>query len=112
MANTHYLHPGEILKIDYLEGHGLSVKAAAEAMHMPRTRLNDIVRGKRGISADTALRLARFFGGRPNFWTDLQAHYDLAEAAAAVGKALKKIHPLQARASRVKLEVLRTQLNA
>jgi len=52
------LHPGAILKMDYLEGHGLSVKAAAEAMEIPRSRLNDIVRGKRGISADTALGAA------------------------------------------------------
>lgn len=96
MKHTHYLHPGEILKMDYLEGHGLSVKAAAEAMGIPRTRLNDIVRGKRGISADTALRLAKFFGGQAIFWTNLQAHYDLAEAETRVGKMLKKIHPVEA----------------
>ncbi|MGE4350718.1 MAG: HigA family addiction module antitoxin [Bdellovibrionales bacterium] len=94
MKHTHYVHPGEILKTDYLEGYGLSVKAAAEAMDIPRTRLNDIVLGRRGISADTALRLARLFGGEAIFWSNLQAHYDLAEAEAKIkaDKSFKKIH--------------------
>jgi addiction module HigA family antidote len=96
MKHTHYLHPGEILKTDYLDGHGMSVKAAAEAMHIPRSRLNDIVRGKRGITADTALHLAQFFGGNATFWTNLQSHYDLAEAQAVASKALKSIRPVEA----------------
>lgn len=82
MKHTHFSHPGEILKTEYLEGFGLSVKAAAEAMRIPRTRLNDIVLCRRGISADTALRLSKLFGGSAVFWTNLQAHYDLAEAEA------------------------------
>lgn len=94
--NTHYLHPGEILQLEYLEGSGLSVKAAAEAMGIPRTRLNDIVLGRRGISADTALRLAKLFGGEATFWTNLQSHYDLAEAKAKAGKSLGKIRPVPA----------------
>ena len=61
MPKTHFLHPGEILKLDYLEGHGISIAKAAAAMDITRARLNEIVRGRRSITADTALRLARFF---------------------------------------------------
>lgn len=95
MKHTHYAHPGAVLKVDYLDEHGLSVKAAAEAMRLPRTRLNDIVRGKRGVTASTALHLAQFFGGSPIFWMNLQSHYDLAEAQAVSGKALKAICPVE-----------------
>src|SRR5580700_12197167 len=95
MKKTHFLHPGEILKIEFLDEYDLSVKAASEAMHMPRSRLNDIVRGLRGITADTALRLSRYFGRSPQFWMDLQSHYDLAEAEAQakIVKTLRTIHP-------------------
>ncbi len=91
---THFLHPGEILKIDYLDGYHLSVAKAASAMGMTRTRLNEIVSGKRGITADTALRLARFFGGEAQFWLNLQTHYDLAEAEALAGTMLAGIKPV------------------
>src|SRR5579863_9927255 len=95
MKKTHYLHPGEILKIEFLDEYGLSVKAAAEAMRMPRSRLNDIVRGTRGITADTALRLSRYFGRSAQFWMDLQTHYDLVEAEAQkkTARTIKSIHP-------------------
>ena len=86
MADTHFLYPGEILKMDYLEGYDVSVGKAAAAMNMTRARLNEIVIGKRSITADTALRLARFFGGEPQFWLNLQTHYDLSRAGAAAGK--------------------------
>lgn len=97
MKHTHFLHPGEILKIDYLEGHQLSIKAAADAMKMPRTRLNDIVRGQRGITPDSALRLAKYFGGEAQFWLNLQSHYDLAEARATAKRlhSLDGIRPVQ-----------------
>ena len=96
MKHTHYLHPGEILKLDYLEGHQLSVAAAAQAMQMPRTRLNDIVRGRRSITPDSALRLAKFFGGSAQFWLNLQSHYDLAEAetSAKAANSLDAIRPI------------------
>src|ERR1700722_18163011 len=95
MAKTHFFHPGKILKIEFLDEYGLSVKAAAEAMRMPRSRLNDIVRGTRGITADTALRLSRYFGRSARFWMDLQSHYDLAEAEAQkkTVRTIKLIHP-------------------
>ena len=95
MTKTHFLHPGEIVKIDYLEEHGLTIAEASSAMGMTRARLNEIIRGKRSISADTALRLARFFGGEAVFWLNLQAHYDLAKVETATRKQLTKIRPIQ-----------------
>jgi addiction module HigA family antidote len=74
------VHPGEILRHDFLEAMGLSVYALAKALKVPRSRLNDIVLGRRVISADTALRLARYFGTTADFWVDLQARYDLEVA--------------------------------
>ncbi len=96
MAKTHFLHPGQILKVDYLEGHGFTIAMAATEMGMTRARLNEIVIGKRSITADTALRLAKFFGGEAQFWLNLQTHYDLAEAEAKAGKQLKKIRSIEA----------------
>ena len=70
-------HPGEILRDEFLEPMAVSVYALANAVKVSRSRLNDIVLGRRAISADTALRLARYFGTTPEFWINLQAHYDL-----------------------------------
>jgi antitoxin HigA-1 len=70
-------HPGEILREDFLEPMGISVYALANSIKVPRSRVNDIVRGRRAVTADTALRLARYFGTTPEFWINLQAHYDL-----------------------------------
>ena len=70
-------HPGEILRDEFLEPMAVSVYALANAVKVSRSRLNDIVLGRRAISADTALRLARYFGTTPEFWINLQSHYDL-----------------------------------
>ena len=96
MAKTHFSHPGGILKREFLDELNLSVSAAAQAMAMTRARLNEIVRGERAITADTALRLARFFGGSAQFWMNLQSHYDLAvaESVAKSTRSLSKIRPL------------------
>jgi addiction module HigA family antidote len=83
--------PGMLLKEEFLDGFGLSVGEAAAAMKMSRARLNEIVRGKRGITADTALRLGKFFGTSAQFWMNLQTHYDLAEASVGAKKKLKGI---------------------
>lgn len=72
------VHPGEILREDFLKPLGISVYALANAIKVPRSRINDIVLGRRAVSADTALRLARYFGTSAEFWINLQAHYDLA----------------------------------
>jgi addiction module HigA family antidote len=72
------IHPGEILREDYLLPLGLSVNALAKALHIPATRLHEIVKERRGISSDTALRLARYFGGDAQSWLNLQTAYDLS----------------------------------
>lgn len=71
------VHPGEILREDYLAPLGMSVNALATALRVPATRLHEIVNERRGISADTAARLARYFGGDAQSWLNLQATYDL-----------------------------------
>lgn len=74
------VHPGEILLHDFLEPLGLSQSALAEALGVTPMRVSQIVRGHRAITADTALRLARYFGTRPGWWLDLQTHFDLETA--------------------------------
>ena len=71
------MHPGEILLHDFLEPLGLSQRALAEALSVTPMRMSQIVRGQRAITADTALRLSRYFGTRPGWWLDLQTHFDL-----------------------------------
>ncbi len=74
------VHPGEILLHDFLEPLGLSQSALAEALGVTPMRVSQIVRGQRAITADTALRLSRYFGTRPGWWLDLQTHFDLETA--------------------------------
>ena len=81
------VHPGKILK-DELDARGLSINRLAIALRVPSGRLTYIVNGKRNISPDTALRLARYFGTSPAFWVNLQAHYDLAVAEKEFGRAI------------------------
>ncbi len=75
------VHPGEILLHDFMEPLHLSQYALAKALAVSPIRISQIVRGHRGITADTALRLSRYFGTRPGWWLDLQTHYDLETAA-------------------------------
>jgi len=70
------VHPGEILLHDFMEPMGVTQNRLAVTIGVPPRRINEIVQSKRGITADTALRLARFFGTTPDFWTSLQASYD------------------------------------
>lgn len=74
------VHPGEILREEYLVPLDMSVNALAKALHVPVTRMNEIARERRGISPDTALRLARYFGTSERFWLSLQMEFDLREA--------------------------------
>lgn len=85
------IHPGEILREDFLAPLGMSAHALALALHVPATRINDIVREKRGITADTALRLARYFGGDAQSWMNLQSAYDLKMEARHLGDELAYI---------------------
>lgn len=75
------IHPGEFLRDDFLAPLGLSANALAIALRVPVTRISEIVRERRGITADTALRLARYFGTTPDFWMKMQMAYDLAVAS-------------------------------
>ncbi len=89
------IHPGEILLEDYIKPMGVSVRALSLALHVPYSRLREIVDGKRGISADTALRLERYFGAEAHGWLALQAAYDLRMAEKQIAKIIaKEISPL------------------
>jgi antitoxin HigA-1 len=90
------IHPGEILLEEFLEPLGISQNAIARAAGVPPRRINEIVLGKRGITADTAIRLARVLGTTERFWLGLQNDYDLEEARRALGKAVNDIEPLAA----------------
>ncbi len=73
-------HPGEVLRQEYLVPLGLSARALAKALGVPPNRLTEIMRGTRDVTADTAIRLGRYFGTDPRFWLNLQAAYDLSKA--------------------------------
>lgn len=90
------IHPGEILREDYLIPLGMSANALAKAINVTPARINDIVRERRGITADTALRLTRYFGGDAQSWLNLQKTYELrlAEIESAE-KIQQEIHPYQ-----------------
>jgi len=84
------IHPGEILHEEFLKPMGLSQNRLALDIHVPAKRINEIVLGKRRITADTALRLARYFGNSPEFWLGLQTDYDLDITADSLGKRLDR----------------------
>lgn len=88
------IHPGEILKEEFLDEYGLSQYELAKRIAVPAPRINAIVLGKRAISADTALRLGRFFGNSPQFWLNLQNHYDLQIAERTLPEGLEHAVPL------------------
>ncbi|MBT6614371.1 MAG: HigA family addiction module antidote protein [Deltaproteobacteria bacterium] len=89
------LHPGEILNKEFLKPLDLSQNKLAMALHVPARRINEIVLGKRGITADTALRLARLFDMSPQFWLGLQMEYELDKAEDLIeAKIEKEIQPL------------------
>ena len=90
------IHPGEILLEEFLFPLGISQNALGRAMGVAPRRINEIVLGKRGISADTAVRLAVALGTSERFWLGLQADYDLEEAHRAIGKAIGRIERLAA----------------
>ena len=90
------VHPGEILLTEFLEPLGVSQYQLAKAVDVPARRINEIVHGQRRISADTALRLSRYFGTSERFWLNLQARYDLEIEKDRLGTALDVIQPLSA----------------
>ena len=87
-------HPGEVLRKEFLVPLGLSANALALELRVPATRIGDILKERRGITADTALRLARYFGTTPEFWLNLQQSYDLSQAEAENGERINRdVHP-------------------
>lgn len=95
--NMRPIHPGEILREEYLLPLGLSANALAMDLHVPAPRINDIVRERRAVTPDTALRLARYFDTTPQFWMNLQTAFDLKQAETAVGeKVAREIRPMHA----------------
>ena len=91
------VHPGEILQKEFLEPMGLSQNRLALALGVPARRINEIILGKRGITADTALRLARYFKMSPQFWLGLQMDYELDVAEDMLeGRLKKEIKPMSA----------------
>lgn len=88
------IHPGEILMTEYLEPLGVTQHRLAVEIGVPPRRINEIVHGKRRISTDTALRLARFFGTSERFWLNLQDRYDIEVERDRLGPTLDEIQPL------------------
>jgi addiction module HigA family antidote len=84
------IHPGEILSEEFLSPLGMSAHQLAMALRVPGTRINDIVNEKRGITADTALRLSRYFGTTSRFWMNMQASWELEVAEDQVGNAVRR----------------------
>ena len=83
------IFPGEILHEEFMEPLGLSAAALARALHVPANRITALINGQRGLTADTALRLARYFGTTPEFWVRLQAEYDLRQARRTIAKEIE-----------------------
>ena len=91
------IHPGEILLEDFMKPLAITQYALAKAISVPPRRINEIVHGKRAISADTALRLGRYFGVDPQSWMNLQSHYELEIAAQNLGEKLEsEVNPRSA----------------
>lgn len=91
------IHPGEVLREDFLKPLGMSANALAKALNVAAPRINDIVRERRGVSADTAIRLARYFGGDARSWLNLQTAYDLRSAEITSAKRIaREISPAAA----------------
>ena len=89
------IHPGEILRKEYLVPLGMSAHALAMALHVPAPRINDIVRERRSVTPDTALRLARFFDTSAQFWLNLQSSFDLKQAEHETGRLIQReVRPL------------------
>lgn len=94
-------HPGEILHGEFLEPMGITMYRLAKEIGVPQRRIGEIVAGTRGVTADTGLRLSRFFGMTEGFWIGLQADYDAAQAKAQLGKVLREIKPWQSQQATV-----------
>lgn len=84
------VHPGEVLREDYLKPLGMSANALSQALKVPASRVNDIVLERRGVTVDTAMRLVRYFGGDVRSWMNLQTAYEVKVAQKALGRKIEK----------------------
>lgn len=89
------IHPGEVLIEDFIDGFGITQNKLAVSIGVPPRRINEIVHGKRAVTADTALRLGKYFGTSAAFWLNLQTHYDLDLAEDRVAEQIAAITPLK-----------------
>ncbi len=89
------IHPGEVLQMDFLEPMNITAYKLAKETFLDQTRISEIIRGKRAISIDTALRFSKFFGTSPEFWINIQTQYDLETKKEEIEPELIKINPLQ-----------------
>ncbi len=96
MELLHNIHPGEILKEEFLDPFGISAYRLSKEIKIPQTRISQIIKGKRRITADTALRLSEFFGNSPQFWMGIQNDYDLEEERINIEEELRDITRVKA----------------
>ena len=88
------IHPGEILQEDFLTPMNISAYRLAKETYMDQTRVSEILKGRRSVTIDTALRLSKFFGTSPEFWINIQTQYDMEMKEAELAEELSKIHPI------------------
>lgn len=88
------IHPGEMLREDFLPDYGLTIAGVAEALGVSRQTVNELLRERRSVTPEMALRLARLFGNAPEFWLNAQRAVDLWQAASAIGSEVERIKPL------------------
>ena len=98
MRQLKNIHPGEVLKEEFLDPMDISVYRLSKDTGLSQTRLGQLVKGKRGVTAETAVKLGKFFGIAPEFWMNLQSLYDIEEAQKQYKKDLKAIHSIQEQA--------------
>ena len=94
MRKISNIHPGEILREEFLRPMGITAYRLSKETGIDQTRISEVIRGKRSLSVDTALRFAAFFGNSPEFWINLQNHYDIQEKRRQMQSKLKRIKPL------------------
>jgi len=99
MEKLRNIHPGEVLNEEFLLPLGISAYRLAKETFIPQTRVSEILKGNRRITADTALRLSKFFGNSPKFWLGLQNDYDLEEEVTQKGNELNEIKPIEGNAA-------------
>lgn len=97
MKGLRNIHPGEVLLEEFLKPMGISAYRLSKGTNMPQTRVSQIIKGKRRLTADAALRLSRYFGTSSQFWLGLQNDFDLEEQTGVLSDELKRIEPVQTR---------------